>query len=97
MDKQIELLKAVREALQKNDFDGAIDNLEQVVAIARKSGDSGAVGRHLGNLALTYYRIGNPSKALHHFEEALKEARNNKDRMTENGLLGNMGYILREV
>jgi tetratricopeptide (TPR) repeat protein len=97
MDKQIELLKAVREALQNHDYPRAVTSLEKVVEIAREKGDTGAVGRHLGNLALTHYRLGNPIKALKYFEEALEQARADNDRMTENGLLGNMGNILREV
>ena len=97
MDKQTELLKQVRLALQKNDFVTAIACLEQVVALARERGDVGAEGRHLGNLALTYYRLGNANQALENFQLALDCARKDQDRMTENGILGNMGNVLREV
>lgn len=97
MDKQIELLRAVRQALQSNDYARAIASLEEVVDLAESRGDISAKGRHLGNLALTYYRTGKHELALTYFEEALACARENKDRLTENGLLGNMGNILREV
>lgn len=97
MDRQIELLKQVREALQHEDFSQAIESLQEIVSVARQRGDIGATGRHLGNLALTYYRIGQPENALKSFEEALVCARQDADRMTENGLLGNMGNILREL
>ncbi len=97
MDRQIELLKQVREALQQENFTAAIESLQEIVNVVRERGDIGATGRHLGNLALTYYRIGQPENALKSFEEALVCARDDGDRMTENGLLGNMGNILREL
>lgn len=97
MDKQTELLRTVRTALMSDDFPTAIHSLEQVVVLAQERGDNGAAGRHLGNLALTYYRMDQPQKALDNFEQALNCARNEHDRMTENGLLGNMGNILREM
>lgn len=97
MDKQTELLRAIRTALMNDDYVTAIEHLEQVVALAHERGDNGAEGRHLGNLALTYYRMAQPEKALASFERALACARRDHDRMTENGLLGNMGNILREL
>lgn len=96
-DKQLSLLRDVRLALQAGDFMTAIRTLEQIVLLAEESHDWGAAGRHLGNLALTYYRLGNPTYALEAFQRALKYARQDEDRLTENGLLGNMGNILREV
>ena len=97
MDKQIELLRDVRLALQSNDYAGAINSLEKVVELARENGDTGAESRHLGNLALTYYRLGNTKQSLDAFERALVCARQENDRMTENGILGNMGNVLRET
>lgn len=97
MDRQTELLREIRIALQNNDFPLAIRCLEEVVVLARERGDTGAEGRHLGNLALTYYRLGNPGMALTHFEQALRCAQRDHDRLTENGLLGNMGNVLREL
>jgi tetratricopeptide (TPR) repeat protein len=97
MDRQTELLREIRIALQNNDYSMAIRSLEEIVLLVRERGDVGAEGRHLGNLALTYYRLGNPVMALTHFEQALHCARQDNDRLTENGLLGNMGNVLREL
>jgi len=97
MTDQIQLLRQVRLALQNDDFETAINALQQAAALARDSGDSAGEGRHLGNLALIYYRVQRPDKALQYFERALVSAREDGDRLTEDGILGNMGNILREV
>jgi tetratricopeptide (TPR) repeat protein len=97
MTDQIQLLRQVRLALQNEDFESAINALQQAAALARESGDSAGEGRHLGNLALIYYRVQRPDKALQYFERALASARADGDRLTEDGILGNMGNILREV
>jgi tetratricopeptide (TPR) repeat protein len=97
MTDQIQLLRQVRLALQNDDFASAIDALQQAAALARDSGDSAGEGRHLGNLALIFYRVQRPDKALQYFERALTSARADGDRLTEDGILGNMGNILREV
>jgi tetratricopeptide (TPR) repeat protein len=91
------LLRDVRLALQAEDFPTAISNLQQVIVLAQQRGDNEAKGRHLGNLALIYYRQGDRGQALASFEQALECARQEKDRLTEEGLLGNMGNILREM
>ena len=96
MNKQTQLLRDVRFALQRGDFVGALASLEKVAKLAEEQEAWGAAGRHLGNLALTYYRLGNIKQALQYFEQALDFARRDGDHMTENGLLGNMGNILRE-
>lgn len=95
--EQIRLLRDVRLALQKDDYPTAIASLEKAAKIAGESGDIGMEGRHLGNLALLYYRLKQPHKALDYFEQALALARKDEDRTTEDGLLGNMGNILREM
>lgn len=95
--QQTELLRQVRLALRGEDHRMAIASLEQLVKLTRQSGDVGAEGRHLGNLALIYYRLGQKEKALEYFEQALDRARKDEDHATENGLLGNMGNILREL
>lgn len=97
MTDQVQLLRQVRLALQNNDFESAIDALQQAAGLARDAGDAAGEGRHLGNLALIYYRVQRPDKALQHFERALASARADGDRLTEDGILGNMGNILREV
>lgn len=97
MDEQFQILRRVRLALQDGDFINAIRHLEQVVKLARERGDRGAEGRHLGNLALTYYRLGNPKQAFAHFQQALSLVEEDGDKFTQNGLLGNMGNVLREL
>ncbi|MFN8372745.1 MAG: tetratricopeptide repeat protein [Anaerolineae bacterium] len=97
MSEAAQLLRQVRLALQNQDYPLAISCLEQAADIARSLGDTSAEGRHLGNLALIYYRLGQPEKALEYFEMALARARAEHDRVTEDGLLGNMGNILREL
>lgn len=96
-DEQFQLLRQVRLALQSQEYDRAIHYLQQVIELAKQRDDLSAVARHLGNLALTYYRMGQPVQALDCFEQALMYARKEGDRATEDGLLGNMGNILREM
>lgn len=93
----IELLRQVRLALQQDDVETAIQALNQAVDLSLNAEDYGTAGRHLGNLALLYYRQGNSDEALKCFEEALQCARSEKDELTESGLLGNIGNILREA
>jgi tetratricopeptide (TPR) repeat protein len=95
-EDQGELLRQVRIALRDEDFPRAIHYLEQTVRLAHDNGDTSAEGRHLGNLALIYYRMQQPEKALRHFNRALVCAREQEDILTEGGLLGNIGNILRE-
>lgn len=97
LQEQVRLLRDIRVALQNDDYPAAIESLEQIVVLAKEREDLGAAARHLGNLALTYYRSGQPEKALTTFNDALTCARADNDRLTENGLLGNMGNILREM
>lgn len=92
------LLRRVRLALQSGDYEGAVTGLQQAADAARAAGDLATAGRHLGNLALIYYqRLQQPELALHYFDQALTSARADSDRLTEDGLLGNMGNILREL
>jgi len=97
MNEQTELLRKVRTALQNRDYKSAITYLKQTAKMAGDSGDTAAEGRHLGNLALIYYRLNQPERALRYFGLALERAKQEKDRVTEGGLLGNMGNILREM
>jgi tetratricopeptide (TPR) repeat protein len=94
---QASLLRQVRVALQKENYPKAIYWLEEAVKLARQEGDSSAEGRHVGNLALIYYRLGQHDLALEGFQRALNAARADDDRSTEEGLLGNIGNILREM
>jgi tetratricopeptide (TPR) repeat protein len=97
MIEQAQLLRQVRLALQNGDYPLAIQGLEQAVLLAQQADDHALEGRHLGNLALIYYRLGHAEQALDYFDRALASARADDDRTTENGLLGNIGNILREL
>lgn len=97
MADQAQLLRQTRLALQENNFKEAIRCLKQAAKLARDAGDAASEGRHLGNLALIYYRTQQPEKALGAFQKALASARADADRLTEDGILGNMGNILREI
>jgi tetratricopeptide (TPR) repeat protein len=97
LSEQAQLLRQIRLALQSNNYPAAISGLLQAARAAHAENDRASEGRHLGNLALLYYRIGRPAESLHYFEQALESARADGDRITEDGLLGNMGNILREL
>jgi tetratricopeptide (TPR) repeat protein len=97
MTDQAQLLRRVRLALQNNNYEEAIQGLTEAAESSRQAGDIAGEGRHLGNLALIYYRVQRPDMALQYFERALASARTEGDRATEDGILGNMGNILREI
>jgi len=94
---QGQLLRQVRLALQNENYEGAIQALEMARQLAHEAGDLSAEGRHLGNLALIYYRVKQIDQSLLYFNHALEIARTENDKLTEDGILGNMGNILREV
>lgn len=94
---QTQLLRQVRQALQTGDYQKAVEALKLAAEIAHREQDHGAEGRHLGNLALIYYRMGYPERALIFFQKALSFARAEQDHLTESGLLGNIGNIQREL
>ncbi len=97
MEEALQLQRQLRIALQADDHETAIDCLQRAAQLAQQEGDRAAQGRHLGNLALVYNRLGQPDNALQCFEQALALVRAEGDRVTEDGLLGNMGNILREL
>ncbi|MBZ0302062.1 MAG: tetratricopeptide repeat protein [Anaerolineae bacterium] len=97
MTDVVQLQRRLRVALQNDDHAAAIDCLKEAAQLAHQAGDRAAEGRHLGNLALLYNRLGQPHDALRCFERALQLVRADGDRVTEDGLLGNMGNILREL
>src|SRR5690606_30970586 len=97
IEDSAQLQRRLRLALQNDDFAEAIACLQAAAALAKQEGDSATEGRHLGNLALVYYRLQRPEDALACFEQALALAQQEGDRITEDGLLGNMGNILREL
>jgi tetratricopeptide (TPR) repeat protein len=94
---QTTLLRQMRQAIQSGDYAQAIQTLEQLIHLARSAGNNGMAGRHLGNLALIYYRLEQPQHALEKFHQALECARLDQDQFTESGVLGNIGNILRET
>jgi len=92
-----DLLRRLRLALQADDLPTALDCLIELVTQAEERQDGGAAARHLGNLALLYYRMGHPDLAVETFQRGLSWARQTQDLHTENGLLGNLGNVLREL
>lgn len=97
MTQQTELLVKIRQCLQQGDYPQAIAALEEITQLAAADDDYSAAARHMGNLALTQYRLGNHQQALTNFQQALDYAQQGDDRLTQNGLLGNIGNVLREV
>ncbi len=97
LQEQTQLLRQVRLALQDHDYATAIAGLERIIAMASAREDWSAAARHMGNLALTYYRYQQPQRAVECFGQAIQYARRDHDKLTENGLLGNMGNVLREL
>lgn len=97
MTDLLQLQRRLRLALQQDNFAEAIICLQETITLVQASGDRSAEGRHLGNLALLHYRVGQVDESLHCFEQALMIVREIGDRVTEEGLLGNMGNILREI
>ena len=95
--EQIQLLRQLRLAVQQEDFVSAMECFQRLAQLAHENGDLGAEGRHLGNLALLYYRLNQPDVALHYFANALELARQDEDQLTQSGLLGNIGNIQREL
>src|SRR5690554_3781408 len=90
-------LRQVREAMKTHNYAAWAEGLKQAASIARRQGDHSAEGQFLGTLASVYQRMGRPQQALRSFDKALAIARSENDRVTEEGLLGNMGNILREL
>ncbi len=96
MNDVLQLQHRLRIALQTENYPEAIECLQQAAALAHAEGDLSGAGRHIGNLALIYYRLKQPDEALTAFDQALALVRTVGDRILEDGLLGNMGNVLRE-
>ena len=96
MNDVLQLQHRLRVALQSENYPEAIECLQQAATLAHAEGDLSGAGRHIGNLALIYYRLKRPDEALAAFEQALTLVRAAGDRILEDGLLGNMGNVLRE-
>ena len=69
--------------------------LEAAAAAARRLGDKGAEGGHLGNLGIAYCTWATPARAIGYYEQALAIAREIGDRRGEGTALGNLGMRLR--
>ncbi len=71
--------------------------LEAAVKAARRIGDRGAEGNHLGNLGLAYTALGEARKAIEHHERALVIRREIGNRRGEGNDLGNLGLAYRHL
>ncbi len=65
--------------------------LEAALASARQLKNRNAKGRHLGNLGIVYYHLGEPRKAIELYELILKMHREIGDLRGEGTDLGNLG------
>jgi len=65
--------------------------LQAALEAARRLGDRGAQGVHLGNLGLAYAALGEVRKAIEFYEQALQIDREIGDRRGEGADLGNLG------
>ncbi|MBI4675227.1 MAG: tetratricopeptide repeat protein, partial [Chloroflexi bacterium] len=71
--------------------------LEQAVNAARKLGNKGSEGNHLGNLGLAYAALGEVRQAIGFYEQHLAIAREIGDRRGEGNALANMGLAYKEL
>ena len=69
---QIDLANIGNIYLRRGEYAAAISNYQKALDIARELGDSISVAKWLGNLALTYARMGNPALAKAYELEAEK-------------------------
>ncbi|HMD90024.1 MAG TPA: tetratricopeptide repeat protein [Anaerolineaceae bacterium] len=74
-----------------------IDWLQSGLAAARRLGDRNNEGAALGNLALTYARLGEPHRAIAYHEQALQIFREIGDRLGEGAALGNLGLAYADL
>ncbi|MEW6735401.1 MAG: tetratricopeptide repeat protein [Acidobacteriota bacterium] len=65
--------------------------LEAALTAARKLGRRDAEGRHLGNLGLAYWSLGEYREAIKYYEQALIVSHEIGDKRAEGGILGNLG------
>ncbi|MBD2319632.1 CHAT domain-containing protein [Phormidium tenue] len=72
-------------------YQKAIDNLQQSLKIAREIKDQRLEVRSLGNLGLAYSNLGKYDKAIKFQLQSLAIAREIKDRLGEGQSLGNLG------
>jgi len=70
--------------------------LETARSAARRLGDRGAEGVHLGNLGLAYSALGEVARAIEYYEQALTIAREIGDRRGEGNHLANMGLLAQD-
>ena len=74
-----------------NQYQKAIDNLQQSLKIAREIKDQRLEVKSLGNLGLAYSNLGKYDKVIEFQLQSLAIAREIKDRLGEGQSLGNLG------
>jgi tetratricopeptide (TPR) repeat protein len=65
--------------------------MQAALSAARRLGERGAEGVHLGNLGLAYAALGDARKAIEFYEQCLELHREIGDRRGEGDALGNLG------
>jgi tetratricopeptide (TPR) repeat protein len=75
----------------------AIEYYEQVLQIARETGDRRSEGNSLGNLGLAYADLGETRRAIEYYEQVLQIARETGDRRGEGNALWSMALALGQV
>ena len=71
--------------------------LESGLAAARRLGERGMEGVHLGSLGLAWKDLGEPRKAIGFYEQRLAIAREIGDRRGEGNALGNLGVAWKDL
>jgi CHAT domain-containing protein/Flp pilus assembly protein TadD len=78
---------------QTSQFGTAIQSWQQALVIYREVKDRLGEGSALGNLGLSYYSLGNSSKAITYQEQHLAIAREINDQLGEGNALSNLGIV----
>jgi len=71
--------------------------LDAGLAAARRLGERGKEGNHLGNLGIAWRDLGKPHKAIGFYQQSLAIAREIGDRWSEGCALGNLGLAWSDL
>ncbi|HKP54568.1 MAG TPA: tetratricopeptide repeat protein [Chloroflexia bacterium] len=74
-----------------------IPQLQAALAYARVAKDMSAEGRFLGSLGVAYRKLGDTSKAIGYYEQALEIMKEIGDHHSEGRALGNLGLVYLDL